>query len=100
MSEFEDKLAAAEVIWARGPRSFGVGEIGVSVVNHAIRRAHNGLPVSRFLPLRAGGRVVTDGGRKIRLHADGMRTDLRGRPIVASRDDQRRVEAHYGVNRE
>jgi hypothetical protein len=100
MDSFDDKLAEAERIWADGPRKFSVGDIYTHVVNPAIRREKNGLPVSRFLPLRAGGTVVTDGGRKIKVHPDGMRTDLRGRPIVATKADQRRVEVHYGVERE
>lgn len=97
---FEERESQAEAIWAQGPRSFMVGTVYAHVVNPAIRNTHNGLPVSRTLPLRAGGEVVRDGDRSIKVHADGMRTDLRGRPIVATREDQKRVEAHYRVERE
>lgn len=96
----EEKLAAAEAIWAEGPRSFKVGAIYTHVVNPAIRREKDGLPVSRTLPLRAGGTVVNDGDKKIKVHPDGMRTDLRGRPIVATKEDAKRVQGFYNVERE
>lgn len=96
----EEKIAAAEALWAQGPRSFRVGAIYTHNVDPSIRRNFKGLPVSRTLPLRAGGTVTNDGDTKIKVHPDGMRTDLQGRPIVATKADQRRVEAHYQVERE
>lgn len=107
--EFEGRVISGKMVTphmicpACGKECVVAGECEIQkgfLVNHAIRREKDGLPVSRFLPLRAGGKVVTDGGRKIKVHADGMRTDLRGRPIVATREDQRRVESFYQVERE
>lgn len=98
-----ESLADKEARLDRGEGWKGTREAGVPmaiVVNPAVRRTHKGLPVSRTLPLRAGGTVVQEGSQKIKVHADGLRTDLQGRPIVATKADVKAVERVYGVERE
>lgn len=71
----------------------------VSVPDAAVKRTKNGLPVSRTLPLQAGGTVKRVGGQTIKVHENGLRTDLNGRVIVANKSDVAAVK-RLGYERE
>ena len=100
MNDFDAKLAEAEALWSQGPRTFKVGQVYGVVRDHAIKLKKDGLPVSRMLPVQAGGTVVHENGRKIKVHANGLRTDLSGRIIVDSKAARDRVCKVLGVESE
>lgn len=56
-------------------------------------------PVSRFLPLKAGGVPEQWGNMTVRNHGGGIYTDSMGRRIVRNESDAKRHEADTGLVR-
>lgn len=71
------------------------------VKKYGVEYAGQALPVSRALPLDlTPGTVENRGGHTVLKHADGGYTDLKGRRIVANKQDVERAEVSTGMKRD
>lgn len=75
-------------------RVFSAPAIAVSKGHEVQIAPGSRLPISRSVGLRKDGIVRSErhGREVVNTHADGMKTDGRGRPIIANRKDRDRVK--------
>lgn len=61
---------------------------------------YKGVPASKSLPRRMGGKHDSLNGHPVKRHADGGYTNLQGQPIVQNRADYDRESRRTGFKRE
>lgn len=97
IAELEARLDRGEG-W-KGSKEPGVPNVHIHGDRGAVDYKNGKPPVSRFLPLKAGGTQETWGGMNVRNHGNGLYTDSMGRRIVRNESDAKRHEADTGLVR-
>ena len=71
----------------------------ICIPNHACKAdaLTRGMPVAHSVRRDRSGTVVSDGGMKYRVTADGRKTTLGGLAIIDSKDQRERHKARWGL---
>lgn len=90
----EEKFAAAEAIWAKGPRKFQTGDLYVGVPfskGAGVEFKGQKLPIVHSLPRDDRvGQATTMYGHQVRKHADGTYSTYEGLRLADSADQMRK----------